>query len=118
MEDSTQFALSDKASKTADAFKAEGWFNSASEAGVFAAAYVVKNQPDFNPLAFTPHDGAGSKYNYSSFDSDGTWLRFLQARYHTSTPRICMRNLVIYGLECFADIIAEHGVIRISDFLE
>lgn len=118
MENLTQFALSDKASKTADAFKTEGWFNNASDAGVFAAAYVVKNYPDFDPLSYTPHDGDGSKYNYSSFDSDGTWTLFLKAKYRTTMPRTCMRNLVIFGLECFADIIAEHGVICISNFVE
>ena len=117
MEDTTQFALTEKASKTAQAFKSEGWFNDASDAGVFAAAYVVKNYPEFDPLTYIPHDGLGSKYNYSSFDPDGTWLRFLQARYHTETPRTCMRSLIIYGLECISDIIDKHGVIRISDYI-
>ena len=118
MEDSTQFALSEKASKIAQAFKNEGWFIDASDAVVFAAAYAVKNYPDFNPLTYVPHDGLGSKYNYSSFDPDGTWLHFLQAKYHTEAPRVCMRNLIIYGLECISDIIEEHGVIRISDYIE
>ncbi len=118
MEDSTQFALTDRASKIAQLFKTEGWFDDASEAGVFAAAYVVKNHPDFDPLTFVPSDAGGSKYNYSTFDSDGTWLRFLQARYHTTTPRICMKNLIIHGLEIIGDIIEKRGVIRISDLLE
>ena len=117
MEDSTQFALSEKASKTALAFKNDGWFEDASEAGVFAAAYVVKNYPDFDPMSYIPHDGLGSKYNYSTFDPDGTWIRFLQARYHTDTPRVCMRNLIIYGLETIGNIIDEHGIIRITDFI-
>lgn len=88
-----------------------------SDAGVFAAAYVVKKYPEFDPLTYIPHDGLGSKYNYSSFDPDGTWLRFLQARYHTETPRVCMRSLINYGLECISDIIEEHGIIRISDYI-
>ena len=117
MEDTTQFALTEKASKTAQAFKSEEWFSDASDAGVFAAAYVVKNYPEFDPQTYIPHDSLGSKYNYSSFDPDGTWLRFLRARYHTETPRTCMRNLIIYGLECISDIIDEHGVIRISDYI-
>lgn len=117
MEDSTQFALSEKARDIAMKFKDEGWFNDASEAGVFAAAYVVKNYPDFDPLTYIPHDGLGTKYNYSSFDSDGTWLNFLKARYKTETPRVCMKNLIIFGLEKISDIVTEHGMIRISDFI-
>ena len=118
MEDSTQFALTDRATKVAQLFKNEGWFDDASEAGVFAAAYVVRKHPDFDPLTFVPSDGDGSKYNYSTFDSDGTWLRFLQARYQTTTPRICMRNLIIYGLETIGDIIDKRGVIQVSDMFE
>ncbi len=117
MEDTIQFALTDKATRVAEAFKNEGWFSAASDAGVFAAAYVVKNHPEFDPQTYVPRDGLGAKYNYSTFDPDGTWLHFLQARYHTDTPRICMKNLIIYGLECISDIIEEHGVIRVSDYI-
>ncbi|MCF2663191.1 hypothetical protein JQM66_01270 [Oscillibacter valericigenes] len=118
MADSTDIRLSARASQVAERFKTEGWFDSANEAAIFAAAYILNTQFDsFDPLAYVVPDSNGSNYAYTSFDKDGTWDILLRTLYHTDMPRTCLRSLMVYGLEYIGNQIDESGKLSLVDYL-
>lgn len=117
MAEFTQFTLSNKAKDVADRLVSDGWFSSANEAGIFAAAYAIKYHfNDVNPLelkyANTTHN-----YGYSSFDPDGSWETIMENLYKTETPRLCFKNLIIWGLEAIGDQIEKEGILQITDYI-
>jgi len=115
---SNEFRLSQRASEVAERFVNEGWFKHASEAALFAASYVLRSQFDsFDPATYIVSDNNGSNYNISTFDNDGTWSNLLTCLYKTDSPRLYLRNIIVYGLELCGTIIDEAGVLRIGDFV-
>ena len=118
MTDSSDIRLSLRASQIADRFKQDGWFDNASEAAVFAAAYILHTQfESFDPQTYVIKDSNGSNYAYTSFDKDGTWEKLLRALYNTEKPRSCLRSLMIYGLEYIGEKIDESGKLSIVDLI-
>ena len=117
MAEFNQFTLSNKAKEVADKLVSEKWFSSASEAGVFAAAYAIKYHfDDVEPLKLN-YPNTTHNNQYVSFDPDGTWEAVLRNLYWTDTPRLCFKNLINWGLETIGDNIEETGLLQISDFV-
>lgn len=113
----SQFTITDAAYEAATRFVEEKWFDSANEAGKFAAAYAIRchfNEIDPGSLYYP---GGSHNYGYSSFDSDGSWETIIKTLYNTETPRAYFRNLIIWGLEDMGRKIQESGVLQITDFL-
>lgn len=112
-----QFTIPDDAFEVANSLKEEEWFDSASEAGVFAAAYAIRcHFDDIDPGALS-YPNSEHNYAYNTFDPDGSWEKIIRTLYDTETPRTYFRNLIIWGLEKIRDRIQECGVFRITDFL-
>lgn len=111
--------LTIKASETANRLKEAGYFSAMSEAAVFAASYVLKNEYEsFDPAEFVPDDSMGSNYAYGTLDPDGRWSELLTALYNTDTPRQYFRNLMVHGLETIGSAIERAGGdIEISEFV-
>lgn len=117
MAEFSQFTLSDKAKAVADRLVGEKWFSSANEAGIFAAAFAVKHHfNDFDPLTLK-YPNTTHNNQYISFDPDGSWEEILKNLYHTETPRLCFKNLIIWGLEAIGDEIDRVGSFVIADYI-
>ena len=116
-ENMADIRLSRKASDMAEYLKDIGWFSYAKDAAIFAAAYVVKNYKDFKPEEYMPKDKDGSNYAYGSLDNDGTWDKLITVLYETNSPRLCLRNLMIYGLELMGEDREKNVVIRLDEYI-
>lgn len=116
MAEFSQFTITDAAYEAASRFVEEKWFDSANEAGKFAAAYAIRchfNEIDPGEMRYP---GSTHNYGYSSFDPDGSWETIIKTLYNTDTPRAYFRNLIIWGLEDMGHRIQENGVLQITDF--
>lgn len=117
MAEFNQFTITDEAFETANLFVEEKWFDNANEAGIFAAAYAIRNHySDLNPTELR-YSGGSHNYGYSSFDPDGSWEMIIRILYNTDTPRSVFRNLIIWGLEDMGEKIKKSGRLQITDFL-
>ncbi len=117
MAEFSQFTITDAAFDAAIRFVNEKWFDTANEAGIFAAAYTIRRHfPDVDPGTLR-YSGATHNYGYSSFDADGSWENVIRCLYNTETPRAYFRNLIIWGLEDMGKQIQENGALQIADFL-
>jgi len=117
MAEFSQFTITDKAFEVAARFVEEKWFDSANEAGIFAASYVIRHHfQSFDPSSVR-YPGGSHNYGYSSFDPDGSWETIVKNLYNTDTPRAYFRNLIIWGLEDIGKHIEETGVFQITDFI-
>ena len=52
-----------------------------------------------------------------SLDNDGTWEKLITVLYETNSPRLCLRNLMIYGLELMGEDREKNGVIRLDEYI-
>ena len=118
MAENQDIVFSARASEVAQRFVDAGYFKARSDAALFAAAYILRTQfRTFDPSTFTS-DSRGSNYGYGTFDPEGKWSRLLSAMYETDTPRLYLKNLMIYGLETIGEAIDQSGgVIQIADYL-
>lgn len=118
MAENQDIVFSAKATEVATRFVNAGYFRARSDAALFAAAYVIRTQfKTFDPSTFIS-DSNGSNYGYGTFDPDGRWSRLLTAMYGTDSPRLYLKNLMIYGLESIGDNIERTGgTIQITDYI-
>lgn len=118
MAEFTQFTITDTAFNVASRFVEEQWFETVKDTGIFAVAYAIRHHfNDVNPGSLR-YPGSGHNFSYSTYDPDGTWEELIKILYHTDTPRLYFRNLLIWGLEDIGKIIQENGVIQITDFIQ
>lgn len=118
MAENQDIVFSARANEVATKFVEAGYFKARSDAALFAAAYVLRTQfKTFDPSAFSS-DSNGSNYGYGTFDPNNKWSKLLTAMYKTDTPRLYLKNLMIYGLETIGDNIDRTGgTIQITDYI-
>ena len=111
--------LSQRASDyVAQMFVDEGWFTTRKEAALFAAAYVLKYLfHEFDPASYIVPDQQGTNYAYGNLDEGGYWENLIRNLYQTETPRLFLRNLIIYGLEEIGDDIDRLGVLQVEKYI-
>ena len=116
MAESGQFTITDAAYDTAQRLCDDGWFTDKSDAGVFAAAFVIRKHFDDVDPGTLRYSGTHNN-QYASVDKDGTWESLIRKLYNTDTPRLYFRNLIIWGLEFIGKHIQEEGLFQITDFI-
>ena len=117
MSEFTQFTIPDSIYDIAESLSSEGWFDSASQAGVFALAYTIRKHFDDIDPSSLKYPGGGHNYNYNTFDPDRSWEEVISNLYNTDTPRTYFKNMMMWGLEDIGKHIQETGLFQISDFI-
>lgn len=117
MAEFNQFTISDTAFDAATQFVEDGWFDTVSEAGIFAASYTIRKHFDDVDLSTLYYAHSSHNFSYNTFDPDGSRENIIRNLYGTDTPRAFYRNLIIWGLEDMGRQYSENGMLRITDFI-